>query len=380
MSSRLPPLAGVRVIDASRVLAGPYAAYLLGLLGATVQRIERPPLGDSIRWRERDNAELGRQGLSTDYVAQAAGKQVEFVDLASAVGRARFDELVASADVVVENFRPSSLARLRLAPLDYRERHPRLVWCSLSGYGRSGTRADWPAYDHVIQAASGLMASSGDEGTGPVKTGVPVVDYATGSNAALAVLAALLQRERTGQGALVEACLLDGAWSLMHSAASGVHNGHASGAPRGNVAASGAPLSRVWPTADGALALAVNENHQRRALAREIGCHEDDSDDVLGRALSRWLADKPAAAVEATLCAAGVACAAVRTLPQALAQDNASGMFTAAQASALQVAALPFAIDGWRGVPGALPSALPQALREPAADDPFSNHSGGDKS
>lgn len=348
----------MRVLDASRVLAGPYAAYLLALMGADVWRIERPPLGDTIRWRERDNAALGRQGLSTDYVAQAAGKQVEFIDLVTSDGRARFDDLVAGVDVVVENFRPSSLARLGVVPQDYRRRHPRLVWCSVSGYGRQGARADWPAYDHVIQAASGLMACSGSEATGPVKTGVPVVDYATGSNAAMAVLAALIQRERSGEGALVETSLLEGAWSLMHSAVSGVNNGHARGVARGNVASSGHPLSRIWQAADGDIALAINQDHQREALVRAIGCGADDTDDTVAHGLQRWLTDKPAAWVEATLCAAGVACSVVRTLPQALALESTHSMFALAQASSLKVSALPFAIDGWRGVPGELPGPM----------------------
>jgi crotonobetainyl-CoA:carnitine CoA-transferase CaiB-like acyl-CoA transferase len=357
---RALPLAGVRVLDASRVIAGPYAAYLLALMGAEVRRIEAPPTGDSIRWRQRDNAALGRQGLSTDYVAQAGGKQVELLDLAAPAGRQRFDALVAEADVVIENFRPGSLARLQLDPQAYRARHPRLVWCAVSGYGRRGPRADWPAYDHVVQAASGLMALTGTEASGPTKTGAPVVDYATGANAAMAVLAALLRRERSGQGALVEASLLDGAWSLMHSAASGVHNGHASGTSRGNHAASGAPLSRLWPAADGHVAVAVNEDHQRRALARTVGAAESDDDDALARALTRWLADKTSARAESTLCASGVACAAVRPLPQALAQDGGA-MFRALPGSALCASALPFAIDGWRGEPGALP--LPPPLR-----------------
>jgi CoA:oxalate CoA-transferase len=352
------PLAGVRVLDASRVIAGPYAAYLLALMGAEVRRIEAPPAGDSIRWRQRDNADLGRQGLSTDYIAQAGGKQVELLDLAVPAGRQRFDALVAEADVVIENFRPGSLARLRLDPQAYRERHRRLVWCSLSGYGRCGPRADWPAYDHVVQAASGLMTLTGTAASGPTKTGAPVVDYATGANAAMAVLAALLRRERSGRGALVEASLIDGAWSLMPSVASGVHNGHASGTPRGNRAASGAPLSRLWPAADGQVAIAVNEDHQRRALARAVGAAGTDSDDALAAALTRWLADKTTTGAESTLCASGVACAAVRTLPQALAQDDGA-MFHALPGSALRAAALPFSIDGWRGKPGALPPPAP---------------------
>jgi CoA:oxalate CoA-transferase len=355
------PLAGVRVLDASRVLAGPYAAYLLALLGAEVLRIEKPGAGDTIRWRERDNVELGQQGLSTDYIAQAAGKAVEAIDLASAPGRARFDALVAQADVVIENFRPSSLARLQLQAQAYRERYPRLVWCSISGYGRRGPRADWPAYDHVVQAASGLMSLTGTEASGPTKTGAPVVDYATGSNAATAIVAALLRRGRSGRGALVEASLLDAAWGLMPSAVSGVLNGAARGAPRGNHAASGAPLSRLWAAADGPVAIAINEAHQRRALAECIGARPSDDDVALAAALEQWLSGLPAARAESALCAKGVACAAVRTLPHALAEDDGAMFVAAPRASpgaALRVGRLPFAIDGWRGEPGALPPPI----------------------
>ena len=139
--SAVRPLAGIRVLDASRVLAGPYASYLLSLLGADVVRIEQPPHGDSIRWRTRANPALGHAGLSTDYIAQAANKRVLLLDLDTSEGAAAFAEQVAASDVVVENFRSPSLGRRGLAPADFLRLHPALIWCSITGYGRSGARS-----------------------------------------------------------------------------------------------------------------------------------------------------------------------------------------------------------------------------------------------
>ena len=332
------PLAGVRVIDFTHVLAGPACAYQLGLMGAEVIKVERPGRGDAMRHRGGTDRTRAAAGMSSAYLTQAAGKRSVALDLESADGRDAMERLLAGADVLVENHRPSTLARLGLDWEGLHERHPRLVHCAMTGYGRGGTLEDAPAYDVNVQAASGLMALTGTPATGPMRVGAPVVDYATALAGAFGTCAALFERERTGLGRLVDVSMIDTAFALMASTAVDFAlTGRAPG-PRGNAANSRSPSAGTFACREGLLSLGVNEEAQFRALARALdrGRWLDDARfagaearDAHAAALSAELEAALGAATaaewEARLLAAGVPAARVRTLPEALERAEATG-------------------------------------------------------
>jgi crotonobetainyl-CoA:carnitine CoA-transferase CaiB-like acyl-CoA transferase len=198
------PLAGIRVLDLTRMFAGPYCGMLLADLGAEVLKIEEPPIGDPTR----RNIPMV-QGESTYYMAVNRGKKSVVLDLKQPEDRAAFLDLVRTADVLVENFRPGVMDRLGLAPASLRAANPRLVVCSISGFGQDGPLRDKISFDLVNQAMAGTMAVTGEEGRPPVRIGVPAGDLAGGIYATMAVLAALRSRRETGQGAHVDLALHD---------------------------------------------------------------------------------------------------------------------------------------------------------------------------
>jgi len=263
------PLAGRRVVDLTQVLAGPYCAYQLGILGAEIIKIEPRDVGDWARQGGGD-ADLAAAGLGMGFLAQNAGKRSVALDLKSPEGLQIALELAATADVFLENFRPGTAERLGLGLEAVRARNTSIVYASLSAFGQDGPFGARPAYDHVVQAVSGIMQLTGDPETLPNKVGAPYVDYATGMNGAFAVLAALMERDRTGESQRVDVAMLDSALLLMAShmtktATSGV-------APRaaGNAAFSGAAASGVFETSAGVLALAANNERQFKRLAAAI--------------------------------------------------------------------------------------------------------------
>src|SRR5439155_26356 len=205
-----PPLAGVRVVDLSRVLAGPYATMTLADLGADVVKIEHPLGGDETRtWGPPF---VG--GESAYFLSVNRGKRSVALDLKDPEGRELALELCARADVVIENFRPGGAARLGLDYKAVRERRPGVVYCTISGFGAREPR-DRAGYDFTVQAESGLMAITGEPDGEPMKVGVAIVDVLAGLNAATAILAALRRRDLSGEGDFVEVSLLDGAFAAL---------------------------------------------------------------------------------------------------------------------------------------------------------------------
>jgi crotonobetainyl-CoA:carnitine CoA-transferase CaiB-like acyl-CoA transferase len=205
MADSDPPLTGVRVLDASRVLAGPFCGQILGDLGAEVLKIERPGSGDETRtWGPPF---VG--SLSAYYLSCNRNKRGLAIDLANSEGRALFSELARKSDVLLENFRASSADRLGLTPEKMLEINPRLVVCSISGFGRTGPWRDVPGYDFAVQALSGLMSITGPVEGPPCKVGVAVTDVFTGLYAAVAVLACLHARAHSGHGYAIDLALLD---------------------------------------------------------------------------------------------------------------------------------------------------------------------------
>jgi len=211
------PLDGFRILDLTHVLAGPFATSQLANLGAEVIKVEAPDALDMMR-QEGPLSALAEQGMGIHYQSQSAGKKAITLNLKAASGQRIFKLLVQSADVLVANYRRSSQLALGLDSKTLHEHNPRLITCSITGYGQTGPKADHPAYDNVIQAYSGLLKATAHPGSEPCKVGPPVLDYGTGAQAALAITAALMQRELKGVVAELDVAMLDAALMLMSSA------------------------------------------------------------------------------------------------------------------------------------------------------------------
>ncbi len=192
-------LAATRVLDLTNVLAGPFCCYQLAQLGADVIKVEVPGSGDLARQLGAD-PELNRCGMGASFLAQNAGKRSLTLNLKSPKGREAFSRLVASADVVVENFRPGVMERLGLGYAALKAVKSDIVYCAISGFGQDGPLRFNPAYDQIIQGLCGVMSVTGDAQSAPLRVGYPVADTMGGMTAAFAIAAALVRRERTGRG------------------------------------------------------------------------------------------------------------------------------------------------------------------------------------
>ncbi|QYY28529.1 CoA transferase [Cupriavidus pinatubonensis] len=252
------PLSGIRVLDFSHVIAGPLATFYLAQLGATVLKMENANGGDVMRRTEK-----GRQG----FVALNAGKQSHAVDLGNAADLARALEMAATCDVVVDNLRPGVLERFGLGFEAIRAVNPKVVYCTISGYGQhSGDVTGRPAYDHVIQAATGMAFMAGTEDDPPIKTGFPVVDAATGMQAALAILAGLRERDRLGCAVQLDVSMTGAALQLMYSFACEALTSGTTPPRVGNQGYSGSPTADFFATEDGWIALGANTPRQLMRL------------------------------------------------------------------------------------------------------------------
>jgi CoA:oxalate CoA-transferase len=191
-------LGGIRVLDLTNVLAGPFGAYQLALLGAEVIKVEAPGSGDLARQLGADPA-LNRALMGASFLAQNAGKRSVTINLKIAAGKEVFRRLVRTADVVIENFRPGVMERLGLGYDALRELRPGLVYCAISGFGQDGPLKDNPAYDQIVQGLSGVMSVTGDAASAPLRVGYPVADTIGGLTAAFAIAAALVRRGAAGR-------------------------------------------------------------------------------------------------------------------------------------------------------------------------------------
>src|SRR5438874_5056831 len=227
------PFEGIRVIDVTHVLAGPFAAYQLAVLGADVIKVEHPEEPDQSRSSGTDKA-LNRRNMGTAFLTQASNKRAITLDLKRPADRDILKKLVATADIFVENYRPGAFEALGLGYEALSAINPRLIYASFSAFGQRGPRGPQTAYDHAIQAASGLMAMTGTEDVHPVKFGAPAIDYATGMTGAFALASALFPRERTGRGQRIDMAMLDVAMILMSSHLTGYLRNGAHPKPHGN--------------------------------------------------------------------------------------------------------------------------------------------------
>jgi crotonobetainyl-CoA:carnitine CoA-transferase CaiB-like acyl-CoA transferase len=257
------PFEGIRVIDVTHVLAGPFATYQLAVLGADVIKVEHPDEPDQSRGSGTDKA-LNRRNMGTSFLTQASNKRSITLDLKRERDRDILKKLTATADVFVENYRPGAFEALGLGYEALAAINPRLIYASFSAFGQHGPRGRQTAYDHVIQATSGIMAMTGTRDVHPIKFGCPAVDYATGLTGAFALASALLQRERTGRGQRIDMAMLDVAMILMSSLMTGYLRNGVHPKPHGNRhphATNGA-----FETKDGLVMLGASNLRQQRRL------------------------------------------------------------------------------------------------------------------
>ncbi len=269
-------LKGIRVLDLTNVLAGPFATLHLALLGAEVIKIERPGSGDLAR-KLGTLTELNEQLMGTSFLAQNANKKSVTLNTKSPEGKEIFKKLVKTADVLVENFRPGVMDRLGLGYDVLKEINPGLIYCAISGFGQTGPDAHKPAYDQIIQGLSGEMAVNGDERLNPLRAGFPVCDTVGGLNAAFAIMAALYHRERTGEGQFIDIAMLDSIMPLMGWVAANLLIAEQQPEPMGNDNFTAAP-SGVFRTGDGYINIAANKQEQWEAVCDVLGLPELKTD------------------------------------------------------------------------------------------------------
>lgn len=326
--SSAPPtpraLEGVKVLDLSRVLAGPWATQMLGDLGAEILKIEQPGQGDDTR-RWGGPALADGSGDSAYFLCTNRNKRSLAIDLATAEGAALIRRLAQQSDIVVENFRVGGLAKYGLDYATLSALNPGLIYCSITGFGQSGPHADKGGYDFLIQAMGGLMSITGlpdgVPGGGPMKVGVPIIDLFTGTYATVAILAALRHRDATGQGQHIDCALLDTQLSLLSNQASRYLNGGAVPGRLGNDHPDIVPY-RDYACADGDIVVALGNDRQFRDFAKTLGLGALADDprfasvalrsvnraalhEVIGPAVARWRTDDLVAAMEAAKLPAG---------------------------------------------------------------------------
>ncbi|MEO1637702.1 MAG: CoA transferase [Pseudomonadota bacterium] len=364
------PLAGIRVLDLTNVLAGPYCCYQLGLLGAEVIKVERPGTGDLARNLGADPAR-NAAGMGISFLAQNAGKRSITLNMKTARGKALLRQLVRSVDVLVENFRPGVMDRLGLGYEVLRAENPRLIYCAISGFGQDGPRSGDPAYDQIVQGVSGVMAITGTAESAPCRVGYPLADTFGGMTAAFAIAAALNAKPR---GAFLDIAMTDAVVSSMGWVVSNYLLGGVAPGPQGNENMTSAP-SGTFATSDQPINIAANRDEQWEALAQLLEREELLTDpDYLTRedrkrnrhalreALEESLRKQPAAHWVPALNAVGVPAGPVLTVPQALADPQIADRGLVAEVPSedgtLPLAASPVVIGNKRPAPSTPPPAL----------------------
>jgi crotonobetainyl-CoA:carnitine CoA-transferase CaiB-like acyl-CoA transferase len=318
------PFEGIRIIDVTHVLAGPFAAYQLAVLGAEVIKVEHPGEPDQTRDSGTDRA-LNRHGMGTSYLTQNSNKRSITLNLRTEAGRDILKRLVQRADVMVENYRPGAFAALGLGYDVMSEINPRLIYCSISAFGQEGPRSNQTAYDHVIQATSGLMATTGTKEVNPIKFGSPAVDYATGTMGAFALASALFQRERTGRGQRIDLAMLDVAMILMSSHLTGYLRNGVEPKPSANQHLHA--TNSCYAAKDGLVMLGASNLRQQRRLwqalerpemAKRTNEEREHDRDREAAVLESILSTRTADEWEAFFQARHVPAARVRSLAEAL--------------------------------------------------------------
>ena len=379
-----PPLAGIRVLDLSRVLAGPWCTQLLADLGAEVIKIERPGVGDDTRhWGPPWHGE-GDERVAAYFLSTNRGKKSAAIDFSQPEGAALVRKIAETSDVVVENFKVGGLRKFGLDAETLRAANPRLIVASITGFGQDGPYAERAGYDFIIQGMGGMMSITGlpddQPGGGPLRVGVAVVDLFTGMYTATAILAALFRRERTGEGANVDMALFDTQLAVL---ANQVSNALVSGKdpPRqGNTHPNIVPY-QPFAAADKPLIVAVGNDRQFARLAEICGHPEWAGDDRFATNAARvanreeivWLVSecirrKPADEWFEKLEAAGIPAGPINTISQALADVQAQHRRMVRTMAGLSVMGSPVRIDGDRADTDLPPPALGEHTNDVLAE------------
>ena len=380
------PLTGVRVVDLTQILAGPYATYQLALLGAEVIKVEPPGQGD---WTRNGDAPTGleNQHLGTSFLTQNANKQSVVLDLKAEAGLAALMAIVKTADVFVENFRPGTAARLGLSHDAIKAVRPGIVYCSISAYGQDGPIGHRPAYDHVVQGMCGIMRTTGTPETEPNKVGAPYIDYSTGMNAAFAIVSGVMEARRTNESIRLDVAMLDTSLLLMASLVTNHLNTGTTFTASGNEAWSQSPSSGAFETTDGILMIAANNERQFCDLCRALDLAEllDDPrfdapenrrDNVpeLRRLIAERIATHSADHWEAVLDAAFVPGARIRSIeevlsePQIQARELTKTLSVPGASAPMHMPTLGFKVDGVAIGPSTPPARLGQHTDEVLRD------------
>lgn len=331
------PLAGLKVLDLSRVLAGPWATQILGDLGAEVVKVEQPGQGDDTRrWGPPFLADGSRDAAY--YLCANRNKRSVAINLADPRGAELIRRIAADADIVVENFRVGGLVKYGLDYASLAALNPRLIYCSITGFGQDGPYKDRGGYDFLIQGMSGLMSINGrpdgEPGAGPMKVGIPISDLVTGLYSAISILAALAHRDRTGEGQHIDMALLDTQVSLLANQASNYLNGGMIPRRLGNEHPNTVPY-QDFACADGEILVALGNDRQFRAFCELVGRSELADDprfvdnghrspnrkalqDELRPAIAAWTSDALIAAMEAAKLPGG----RVNEIPEVLADPQ----------------------------------------------------------
>mgnify|MGYP001241960817 CR=1 FL=1 len=367
-------LEGVRVLDLSRVLAGPWCGQLLADYGADVIKVERPGGGDDTRawgppwWGE------GAHRVAAYYLSANRGKRSIAIDIASADGAQQVRDIAEHADVLLENYKVGQLARYGLDAVRLAALNPRLIYCSITGFGQDGPMAAAAGYDFAIQATGGLMSITGEKdgtpGSEPQKVGVAVADLFTGVYAATAILAALHERTRTGRGRHIDAALLDTQVAMLANQASNYLVGGQTPRRMGNAHVNLVPY-QVFATQDSHIVLATGNDAQFQrfcALAGrpEVGvdpryAHNEDRiacrDELVGQ-IARWMRERTTAQWCALLEPESVPCAPILDIPDVLRHPQVRHRAVQITTAGVPMVATPMRLDGERPVADLPPPAL----------------------
>lgn len=378
------PLAGIRVLDLSRVLAGPWCTQLLADLGADVIKVERPGAGDDTRhWGPPWHGE-GKDRVAAYFLACNRGKRSAAIDLANPDGADQARRLADCSDVVVENFKVGALAKYGLDAASLRARNPRLVYASITGFGQDGPRASQAGYDFMIQGQAGLMSVTGlpdDEANGgPLRAGVAIVDLFTGMYTANAILAALVRRGTTGVGATIDSALFDCGLALLANQASNYLVSRASPGRQGNSHPNLVPY-QPFACADQPLIIAVGNDNQFARLAALVGQPEWVTDDryatnaarIAHRAelvtkIETITRTKPAAYWYEACERAGIPAGPINDIAQALADPQATHRAMLREMNGMRLLGSPLRLDGQRMDSDLPPPRLGQHTAEVLAE------------
>jgi formyl-CoA transferase len=376
----LKPLEGIKVLDLSRVLAGPWCTQLLADLGAEVIKIERPGSGDDTRhWGPPWHGE-GDERVAAYFLSCNRGKKSAAIDFARSEGAALVRKLAEEADVVVENFKVGGLEKFGLDAKSLRAANPRVVYASITGFGQDGPYADRAGYDFIIQGMGGMMSVTGlpddEPGGGPMRAGVAIADIFTGMYTCVAILAALHARERTGEGATIDMALFDAQIAVMANQASNALVSGKDPPRQGNTHPNIVPY-QPFDAADQPIIIAVGNNGQFARLAEICGHPEWTSDerfasngarvanrDEMVRLVSEAIRQKPAAEWLGQLEAAGIPAGPINTLTQALSDVQAQHRGMVRAIAGMPLVGSPVRLDAERADSELPPPALGEHTAE----------------